>query len=166
MDKPKIQLLKQVGNAPAKPAKAGEATVQAETADYVLECQIGYVMRRAGQRHIAIFSALIPELTPTQFAALAKLTELGQASQNELGRLTSMDVATIKGVVDRLRARGLISSRPLASDKRRLILTPTKAGSALYASLAKRAKEVSEKTLAPLSREEQDQLVSLLEKLT
>ena len=46
---------------------------------YVLERQVGFVMRRAVQRHIAIFSALIPEMTPTQFAALAKLCELGQA---------------------------------------------------------------------------------------
>lgn len=166
MDKAKIQLLKGVGREAAKPAGTSTPAGQAETDDYVLECQIGYVMRRAGQRHIAIFSALVPELTPTQFAALAKLSELGQASQNELGRLTSMDVATIKGVVDRLRARGLISSRPLARDKRRLILTPTEEGSALYASLVERAKEVSEKTLAPLSREEQAQLISLLEKLT
>ena len=166
MDKAKIQLLKGTGHAGAKPARPSIAPERSATADYVLECQIGYIMRRAGQRHIAIFSALVPELTPTQFAALAKLCELGQASQNELGRLTSMDVATIKGVVDRLRARGLISSRELASDKRRLILTPTEEGSALYAKLVVRAKEVSEKTLAPLSRDEQAQLISLLEKLT
>ena len=93
---------------------------------FVLERQVGFVMRRAVQRHIAIFSALIPEMTPTQFAALAKLCELGLASQNELGRLTSMDVATIKGVADRLRARSLITSAPLESDKRRLMLTPSR----------------------------------------
>ena len=89
---------------------------------YVLERQVGFVMRRAVQRHIAIFSALIPEMTPTQFAALAKLCELGQASQNELGRLTAMDVATIKGVVDRLRARSLIASAPLDDGERRQLL--------------------------------------------
>ena len=86
---------------------------------YILESQIGFVMRRVVQRHIAIFSSLIPDLTPTQFAALAKLCELGQASQNELGRSTSMDVATIKGVVDRLRGRGLVLAEPPAGDKRR-----------------------------------------------
>ncbi len=43
---------------------------------YILERQVGFVMRRAVQRHIAIFSALIPEMTPTQFAALAKLLSL------------------------------------------------------------------------------------------
>ena len=132
---------------------------------YVLERQIGFVMRRAVQRHIAIFSALIPELTPTQFAALAKLCELGQASQNELGRLTSMDVATIKGVVDRLRARELISSTPLQSDRRRLMLAPTRKGRALYRKYAPQAAEVTRQTLAPLDDDEQRQLMQLLERL-
>ena len=132
---------------------------------YILESQIGFVMRRVVQRHIAIFSSLIPDLTPTQFAALAKLCELGQASQNELGRLTSMDVATIKGVVDRLRGRGLVSAEPLASDKRRLILTPTPQGEALYRKLVSRAREVSQQTLSPLSEFESQQLMVLLRKL-
>ena len=132
---------------------------------YVLERQVGFVMRRAVQRHIAIFSALIPEMTPTQFAALAKLCELGQASQNELGRLTSMDVATIKGVVDRLRARSLITSAPLESDKRRLMLTPTRKGRALYRKYAPQAAEVTRQTLAPLNDDERRQLLQLLEQL-
>ncbi len=132
---------------------------------YVLERQVGFVMRRAVQRHIAIFSALIPEMTPTQFAALAKLCELGQASQNELGRLTSMDVATIKGVVDRLRARSLITSAPLESDKRRLMLTPTRKGRALYRKYAPQAAEVTRQTLAPLNDDERRQLLQLLERL-
>ena len=132
---------------------------------YVLERQVGFVMRRAVQRHIVIFSALIPEMTPTQFAALAKLCELGQASQNELGRLTSMDVATIKGVVDRLRARELISSAPLPSDRRRLMLAPTQKGRALYRKYALQAAEVTRQTLAPLDDDEQRQLMQLLERL-
>ena len=132
---------------------------------YVLERQVGFVMRRAVQRHIAIFSALIPELTPTQFAALAKLCELGQASQNELGRLTSMDVATIKGVVDRLRGRELISSAPLHSDRRRLMLTPTRKGRAIYRKYAPQAAEVTRQTMAPLDDDEQRQLMQLLERL-
>ena len=132
---------------------------------YILERQVGFVMRRAVQRHIAIFSALIPEMTPTQFAALAKLCELGQASQNELGRLTSMDVATIKGVVDRLRARELITSAPLESDKRRLMLAPTRKGRAMYRKYAAQAAEVSRQTLAPLDEGEQRHLMQLLERI-
>ena len=144
--------------------QAGEWIME-DSDSYILESQIGFVMRRVVQRHIAIFSSLIPDLTPTQFAALAKLCELGQASQNELGRLTSMDVATIKGVVDRLRGRGLVSAEPLASDKRRLILTSTPQGKALYVKLVSRAREVSQQTLSPLSEAESQQLIVLLRKL-
>ena len=137
-----------------------------DTSDtYVLERQIGFVMRRAVQRHIAIFSSLIPEMTPTQFAALAKFCELGQASQNELGRLTSMDVATVKGVVDRLRARDLVTAAPLESDKRRLMLTPTRKGRALYRKYTPQAAEVTRQTLAPLDDAEQRQLLQLLERI-
>ena len=132
---------------------------------YVLARQVGFVMRRAVQRHIAIFSSLIPEMTPTQFAALAKLCELGQTSQNELGRLISMDVATVKGVVDRLRARDLVTAAPLESDKRRLMLAPTRKGRALYRKYVQQAAEVTRQTLAPLDEEEQRQLMQLLERL-
>ena len=48
------------------------------------------------------------ELTPTQFAALVKVHDIGQVSQNQLGRLTAMDPATIQGVIQRLEARKLI----------------------------------------------------------
>jgi DNA-binding MarR family transcriptional regulator len=104
-------------------------------------------------------------MTPTQFAALAKLCELGQTSQNELGRLTSMDVATIKGVVDRLRARGLVQAAPLIGDRRRLMLTPTEEGRTLCAELVANASEVTRQTLAPLGSQEQDRLIKLLERL-
>lgn len=132
---------------------------------YLLERQVGFIMRRVMQRHIAIFSSLIPGMTPTQFAALAKLCELGQTSQNELGRLTSMDVATIKGVVDRLRARGLVDASPLVGDRRRLMLTPTEAGRDLHDELVAKASEVTRRTLAPLDKQEQDRLIKLLDRL-
>src|ERR1700722_10722267 len=74
---------------------------------YVLDEQVGFALRQAQQRHTTIFAAkMIEDLTPTQWAALAKLREVGDCSQNHLGRLTAMDAATIKGVVDRLTARG------------------------------------------------------------
>ena len=71
---------------------------------YSLKAQVGFNLRRANQRHVAIFARHVDGLTPTQFAALAKLHELGSLSQNKLGRLTAMDSATIKGVVERLSA--------------------------------------------------------------
>ena len=80
---------------------------------YLLEEQIGFILRQVWQRHATIFAREIGiNLTPPQWAALAKLTETGPCSQNQLGRLTAMDVATIKGVIDRLTARGLTETGP------------------------------------------------------
>ena len=47
---------------------------------YVLEEQVGFLMRVATQRHSAIFTSdMVDGLTPPQFAALAKLLEVGRA---------------------------------------------------------------------------------------
>jgi DNA-binding MarR family transcriptional regulator len=96
---------------------------------YVLERQVGFILRQVSQRHTAIFAASIgDDLTPTQWATLAKLLERGPCSQNLLGRQTAMDAATIKGVVDRLSNRGMLETRPDPSDARRLVVVLTPAG--------------------------------------
>src|ERR1700754_4004878 len=95
----------------AKPAKPA----------YILDEQIGFILRQVWQRHATIFARDIGiNLTPTQWAAVSKLAETGACSQNQLGRLTAMDVATIKGVIDRLTARGLTETSPDPEDGRRL----------------------------------------------
>lgn len=86
--------------------------------NYALDDQIGYILRRVTQRHLAIFADAIPEVTTTQFAVLARLSQLGPLSQNRLGRETSMDAATIKGVVDRLTKLGLTVTHPDPEDSR------------------------------------------------
>jgi len=133
---------------------------------YVLDDQIGFVLRRVTQRHLSIFSGLIPDLTTTQFATLAKLAELGPLSQNHLGRVTAMDAATIKGVVDRLRKQGLVESAGDPADKRRLTVALSPAGKALFTDRVRAAAEATERTTAPLTRDETERLMTLLLKLT
>ena len=106
-------------------AELTSAAQNADTPDYLLEDQVGHLLRRAHQRHTAIFQATIgdDQLTPLQFAALMKLADVGETSQNQLGRLTAMDAATMQGVIKRLIGRGLIERRPDPDDRRRLLLT-------------------------------------------
>lgn len=132
---------------------------------YLLDRQVGYLMRRANQRHLALFAQGIPELTPTQFAALARLCETGQASQNALGRSTSMDAATIKGVIDRLRRKGYVAATPDPGDNRRILLEPTPEGRAAFDRLAPLAHGITAATLAPLSPAERKAFLDLLERL-
>src|ERR1700746_3739328 len=133
---------------------------------YILDEQIGFILRQVWQRHAAIFSRDIGiNLTPTQWAALAKLNETGPCSQNQLGRLTAMDVATIKGVIDRLTARGLTETSPDPEDGRRLLVSLSRAGQQLVEKAAPNALVVSRETLAPLDARERETLFALLNKL-
>ena len=133
---------------------------------YVLNEQVGFLLRVAMQRHTAIFTArMIEELTQTQFAALAKLIEAGPCSQNHLGRLIYLDAATIKGVVDRLRARGLVATAGDANDRRRRAVTLTPTGRRVTEAAIAVASQITAQTLAPLSPAQQRAMVRLLKKL-
>ena len=133
--------------------------------DYRLEDQVGFLLRRVNQRHLAVFAGVIPEVTTTQLAALAKLAELGPLSQNQLGRATAMDAATIKGVVGRLVTRRLVATVPSAEDRRRLIVDLTPEGRALFDGLRARAREATRRTLAPLAPAERERFLALLRRL-
>lgn len=133
---------------------------------YVLDDHVGYILRQVSQRHAAIFAATIGgNLTMTQWAALSKLAEVGPSSQNQLGRLTSMDVATIKGVIDRLIARGLTETSADPDDGRRLIISLTRAGQALVDKEIPNAIAITQETLAPLTAKERETFLALLDRL-
>ena len=147
-------------------AVAAKRSIKQVKPGYVLDEQIGFILRQVWQRHAMIFARDIGiNLTPTQWAALAKLQETGQCSQNQLGRLTAMDVATIKGVIDRLTARGLTETAPDPEDGRRLLVSLTRAGQQLAEKAAPNALAISRETLAPLDARERETLVALLSKL-
>ena len=132
---------------------------------YRLQDQVGFVLRKAHQRHLSIFAAHISDLTPPQFAALAKLHDVGETSQNQLGSLIAMDAATVKGVIDRLKARGLVTLSKHEGDKRRLMVSLTAEGRAAVESLIPLAEMITAETLAPLSAKETETFIKLLAKI-
>lgn len=149
------------GDQPAKPSASA-----LDAATYQLDQQIGFILRRVFQRHAIIFQdQMVGGLTPTQFAALIRLEQAGTCSQNHLGRLTAMDIATIKGVVDRLRVRGLVTIEADINDRRRRSLTLTEAGQALVQQAKGPAKSITRLTLEPLKPREQQQLLDLLDRI-
>lgn len=133
---------------------------------YRLDDQIGFVLRKVNQRHLSIFARHIGELTPPQFAALARLAEVGATSQNHLGALTAMDAATIKGVIDRLRKRGLVALTKHDGDRRRVVVSLTDEGRLAAERFMPLAHRITGETAAPLSARELDTLMKLLAKLT
>lgn len=135
---------------------------------YVLEAQIGHLLRKAHQRHVALFTQIfgVDGLTPMQYAALVKIAELGEVSQNLLGRLVAMDPATSQGVVKRLTDYGFVDRKDDPHDRRRALLTLTDAGRRLIETQIPLGRVATAETLAPLSAEEQQQFLILLAKLT
>jgi len=142
---------------------AGDEAVR----NYRVEEQIGYVLRCVHQRATEIFNATMGRhgVTPTQFTVLAKLSDLGSVSQNQLGRLTAMDPATTSGVVARLLSRGFVAQSPAPEDARLVLLSLTPVGKAAVAEMKVDAAEVSRRTLAPLAPEEASALLAMLAKL-
>jgi MarR family transcriptional regulator, lower aerobic nicotinate degradation pathway regulator len=123
-----------------------------EQGSYVLDEQAGFLMRVAMQRHTSIFtSRMLEGLTQTQFAALAKLYEVGPCSQNHLGRLIYLDAATIKGVVDRLHLRGFVTALSDPNDRRRRPMALTERGRQVTEAAMLVAAEITAATLTPLT---------------
>jgi DNA-binding MarR family transcriptional regulator len=138
----------------------------AEQGRYLLDEQVGFLLRVAMQHHTSIFmTRMIEGLTQTQFAALAKLYEVGPCSQNQLGRLIYLDAATIKGVVDRLNARGFLTALNDPKDRRRRAVALTERGRQVTETAQLVAAEITAATLAAFSEDEQRTVVKMLRKL-
>lgn len=136
-------------------------------AAYRLDDQVGFLLRRAYQRAGAnlIDRIGIHDLTPPQFATLARLHERGKVSQNLLGRLVAMEPANIRDVVQRLKKRRLVATERDAGDGRLILVGLTATGRSLIRNLLPIEIDCTAKTLAPLGRGERKLLYDLLRRL-
>lgn len=93
----------------------------------------------------------------------------GYIRENQIGfvvqRMAQRHIATIKGVFDRIRGRGLVFAGPPSRDRRRLILTPTMRSKTLCRELMSKAIDVSRQTLSPLTNDESRHLMELLKRV-
>ena len=135
------------------------------TDEYKLDDQVGYKLRLASQRHLEIFSQHLSEITPTQFSVLARLYEVGETSQNQLGRLVAMDAATTKGVITRLLEKNLVETRADPKDLRRLQISLTEAGRELTIDAIEKAQRITRETAANLNGRDLKRLLELLDKI-
>jgi len=135
------------------------------TDDYRLDDQVGYKLRLASQRHLEIFLQHLSDITPTQFSILARLYEVGETSQNQLGRLVAMDAATTKGVIARLLEKNLVEARADPNDARRLQISLTETGRELTIDAIEKARKITEDTVANLNGHDVKRLLELLDKI-
>ena len=133
--------------------------------NYRLEDQVGYKLRIASQHHLEVFSKHIRNLTPMQFSLMVRLKEVGEVSQNQLGRLIAMDAATTKGVIKRLIEKDLVMSYRSTTDKRRLQISLTSNGRKVIVEAIHHAQKITEETTSKLTNREISRLLRLLDKL-
>jgi DNA-binding MarR family transcriptional regulator len=94
------------------------------------------------QRHHFERAAATLELTKQQAHALFVLGDDETCSMSGLAQILACDASSVTGIVDRLEARGLVTRRSNASDRRMRLLVLTPAGARLhqrYRSLVKQA---------------------------
>ncbi len=134
---------------------------------YKVSEQIGHLLRRAYQRHLAIFQAASgePQITSTQFVTLCTLRDRGASNQTEIVTATGIDQATIRGIVDRLKRRGLVAFQSDPHDRRKVIVALTGAGSALLDRMIPRAERISELTMGTLNPAERAAIMFALSKM-
>lgn len=138
-----------------------------QTLSYDVTEQIGHLLRKAGQRHTAIFQHYVGDnqLTAIQFVTLCALRDHGPSSQTELVEATAVDQATIRGIIQRLKSRNLIELAPDKDDRRKVIVELTQEGLNLLDRVIPRAHTISELTMGNLNPAERVAIVYLLRKM-
>jgi DNA-binding MarR family transcriptional regulator len=136
-------------------------------ARYDFSEQVGHLLRRAYQRHIALFQQTIPDtqLTAAQFVVLCAVKDSGACSLSEIVKRTAIDQATVRGVIDRLKARKLIAVRHDDVDRRKVLVSLTSVGLDLVGTMVPFAFEITEKTFNGFNPAERLALVYLLNKM-
>jgi MarR family transcriptional regulator, lower aerobic nicotinate degradation pathway regulator len=164
---PPPPMLKARRSLPLTSERAAVKRGDAEANAYVLDEQIGYRLRRAHQRASTVFADLMAkyDVTPTQFATLAKLDELGPMSQHQLARVTALEHAEMLAVIGRLQRQTMIRCRPSPLDHRLIEIELTPEAQVAMVAMKDAAAKVSAKVVAPLSPAETKQLIGLLARL-
>lgn len=129
--------------------------------------QIGFLLRRAYQRHTAIFRQTVPEsqLTAAQFVVMLTVRDRGPCEIPGIVQQTAIDEASLRGIVERLKWRKLLNAEHEPGDARRMVVSLTPAGQEMLEQTVPFAQEITEQTYGDLSAQERATLVALLHKM-
>lgn len=99
------------------------------------------------------------------YRLLAALDDAGPSSQADLARGTSVDRSDVVGVLGDLEEAGLVERTVDPTNRRRNIVTLTRAGKNQLKALDRVVDQAQERVLEPLSPAEQARLLKLLRRL-
>lgn len=128
----------------------------------------GFLLRRAHQISAAVFEDACKELalTPAQFGVLTVLQAHPGLGQSSLARALGFDKVTVLRVLRGLEARGLVTRGPSEGNRRNVSVSLTQQGARVLQQAQKPAERAYKRLMGPLDREQQEQLLHLLQLLT
>ena len=130
----------------------------------------GHLVRRFHQAAVAIFHKAVGDLgcdlTPVQFAALAKVASSPGIDQVTLAGLIAYDRTTITGVVDRLVQKKLMVREVSDRDRRARVLRLTGQGKAVLRQVTPAVEAAQAVMLQGLDSNEAAAFLRLLHKAT
>ncbi|MFK0222961.1 MarR family winged helix-turn-helix transcriptional regulator [Streptomyces vinaceus] len=98
-------------------------------------------------------------------AVLAATAEYGPVTQADLGRRLAVDPKDMVGILNHLQKEGLVLRAPHPSDRRKNAVTVTPEGAVVLSRCGALAEAANDELLAPLTPDEQKQLMALLTRL-
>jgi DNA-binding MarR family transcriptional regulator len=128
----------------------------------------GFLLRRAHQISAAVFEDACKELalTPAQFGVLTVLQSHPGLGQSSLARALGFDKVTVLRVLRGLETRGMVARSPAEDNRRNVSVSLTAQGEQVLQTAQKPAERAYKRLMAPLDKQQQEQLLGLLQLLT
>ena len=127
----------------------------------------GFLIRRLHQIHVAIFQEECHsfDITPVQYAVLSILYRQQELDQVSVAREVGIDRNNAADVIRRLERRGLVRRVPSPEDRRSRLAVITEAGKNFVEGAHDAMDRAQKRLTGELSRQETEQLMSLLQKI-
>jgi DNA-binding MarR family transcriptional regulator len=128
---------------------------------------VGFTISTTGYAVARLFRQILAplELEPREFALLRAVGALEGQSQQAIGERLQIPASRMVAFVDALEARGLLERRQNPLDRRARALHLTEKGDSLLANAFALAAAHERELCAPLSDEEREQLLDLLQRV-
>jgi DNA-binding MarR family transcriptional regulator len=126
--------------------------------------QPAFLLAQVGAHAAAQFAERLRvlDLTPPDAGILRLLRTAAGLSQQELAAKLQIHPSRLVAILDNLEKRGFVERRPNPDDRRLYSLHLTKGGGEILERLGKLAREHQDALLSALSREERNELATLL----
>lgn len=128
---------------------------------------INFMLTKAQQTVYQYFKGRLADfdVTPVQYGVLQCLWQEDGLTPGQIAASLCLDGSTITGVLDRMENKGLVKRTPDPSDRRALRVILTEQGTRLREPVQRVIEEANRCILDRLSKEEQEQFITYLERI-